>query len=279
MNRRALLLALGACACHGTRAPALTLARAALAVAREVGEANAEQERASIAELTRIAALAQRALDNAPHCPPDAVLSRLLFGTLGFAREVTDTDLRFVLLPGVLRERRGSCVGLGTLFLALSEALGWSGSGVMMPGHFYVRVQSSPTPSSPGPARNVELLHSGESLPDSWYLKRFPIPAGGEREYGRALATRETLGVLQFDIGNERRRQKRLSEARRAYAAATDLFPEFAEAHASLGATLQVLGDLEQAAASYRSALRVNPELAGITQNIALLEAEREQSH
>ncbi len=277
MNRRALLLALGACACRGTRPPAFTFARAALSVAREAGEANAEQERSSMAELTRIAGLAQQALASAPLAAPDSVLSTLLFGKLGFVREVTDTDLRFVLLPGVLRERRGSCVGLGTLFLGLAEALGWSGNGVLMPGHFYVRVQSAPP--SPSPVRNVELLHSGESLPDSWYLGRFPIPAGGQREYGRPLSTRQTLGVLQFDIGNERRRQRRLAEARTAYAAATGLFPEFAEAHASLGATLQVLGDLDQAAASYRRALRVNPALAGITQNIALLEAEREQAH
>ncbi len=274
MNRRALLLGLGACACHGSRAPSLGFARAALSVARDAGEARPEHERASISELTRIAGLAQQALSKAPERAPDSVLSELLFGGLGFAREVTDTSLSFVLLPSVLRERRGSCVGLGTLFLSLAEALGWAGNGVMMPGHFYVRVQS--TPQAPAIARNVELLHRGESLPNSWYAGRFPIPAGGEREYGRPLSTRETLGVLQFDVGNERRRQRRLSEARRAYAAATELFPEFAEAHASLGATLHVLGDLDQAAASYRSALRVNPALAGVSENIALLEAERQ---
>lgn len=273
MNRRALLLALGACACQGTRAPALTFARAALGVAREVGEANAAEEQTSLAELTRITALAQRALKQAPLAAPDSVLSTLLFGTLGFAREVTDTNLRFLLLPGVLRERRGSCVGLGTLFLALSEALGWAGNGVMMPGHFYVRLQSPG--KTGGPTRNVELLHQGESLPDSWYLRRFPIPSGGEREYGRPLSTRETLGVLQFDVGNERRRQHRLPEARRAYASAAALFPEFAEAHASLGATLHMLGDLNAAAASYQRAQQLNPGLEGLANNFALLESER----
>lgn len=276
MNRRALLLGLGAFACSGERAPALTFARAALGVARDAGEASPEQERAALTELTRIAALAVRALRNAPAVSADGVLSELLFGKLGFVREVNDTELRFVLLPGVLRERRGSCVGLGTLFLSLAEALGWSGSGVMRPGHFYVRMHSEPP--APNQPRNVELLHRGESLPDSWYAGRFPIPTGGEREYGRPLSTPETMGVLQFDIGNERRRQRRLAEARRAYAAAANLFPNFAEAHASLGATLQVLGELDQAARSYQSALRLNPGLAGVSENIALLEAERERS-
>ncbi|MEO8899886.1 MAG: transglutaminase family protein [Polyangiaceae bacterium] len=273
MNRRALLLALGTCACRGAPAPALTFAREVLSVAREAGEANTAEEQASLAELTRIVALAQQALYRAPQAVPDSVLSTLLFGTLGFAREVTDTNLRFVLLPGVLRERRGSCVGLGTLFLALSEALGWAGNGVMMPGHFYVRLHN---PGNPGePTRNVELLHQGESLPNSWYMGRFPIPTGGEREYGRPLSTQETLGVLQFDVGNERRRQHRLPEARRAYASATALFPEFAEAHASLGATLHVLGDLNAAAASYQRAQQLNPDLEGVAKNFALLERER----
>ncbi|MEP7050471.1 MAG: transglutaminase family protein [Pseudomonadota bacterium] len=275
MNRRALLLALGTGACRAARAPSLTLARAALGVARDAGEANAEQERASISELLRIAELAKRALSKATSAAADQVLSELLFGSLGFVREVTDTSLQFVLLPGVLRERRGSCVGLGTLFLSLAEALGWSASGVMRPGHFYVRVQSAPR--APSQTRNVELLHRGESLPDSWYAARFPIAAGGEREYGRPLSSRETLGVVQFNIGNERRRQRRLTEARRAYTAAAALFPAFAEAHASLGATLQVLGDLDQAAASYRSALRANSALPGVSENIALLEAEHDR--
>jgi regulator of sirC expression with transglutaminase-like and TPR domain len=276
VNRRALLLALGACACRGARAPSLSFARAALGVAHDASEASPEQQRASIAELTRIAELAEQALRKAPHAAPDGVLSELLFGSLGFVREVTDTSLGFVLLPGVLRERRGSCVGLGTLFLSLAEALGWSGSGVMMPGHFYVRVQSAPPAAAA--ARNVELLHRGESLPDSWYAGRFPIPPGGEREYGRPLSTRETLGVLHFDVGNERRRQRRFAEARRAYAASAGLFPDFAEAHASLGATLQVLGELDQAALSYQHALRANPALAGLSENMALLDAERARS-
>jgi hypothetical protein len=39
-----------------------------------------------------------------------------------------------------------------------------------------------------------------------------------------------------------------------------------------------VLGDLDQAARSYQSALRLNPALAGVSENIALLEAERDRS-
>ena len=272
MNRRSLLLGLAACACHRSKAPPLFFARAALKLARDAGQASLQQERASITELCRITALAEAELKKAPGAPSGLVLSQLLFEQLGFAREVTNSDLRFVLLPDVLRDRRGNCVGLGSLFLALSQALGWTAHGVLMPGHFYVRLEDH------GQARNIELLHRGEAMPTEWYSGRFPVPGGSAREYGRPLTEPETLGVIAYDVGNERRRQLRFEEARQAYLHASQLFPEFAEAHASLGATLQVLGKLDEAAASYQTARSMNPHLPGVDRNVAILEDERRAS-
>ena len=269
MNRRSLLLGLAACACHGSTAPPLTFARAALKLARDAGQASAEQESWSIGELCRITELAQTALKEAPGAAPGLVLSQLLFEQFGFAREVTSGELRFVLLPNVLQGRRGNCVGLGSLFLALSEALGWTANGVLMPGHFYVRLQEH------GQPRNIELLHRGEAMPTEWYGVRFPVPGGSAPEYGRPLTPAETSGVIAYDVGNERRRQLRFEDARKAYLQATQLFPDFAEAHASLGATLQILGKLDEAAASYQTARAVNPHLPGVAQNVAVLEGEQ----
>jgi regulator of sirC expression with transglutaminase-like and TPR domain len=272
VNRRSLLLGLAACACHGSKAPPLSFARAALKLARDAGQATAEQESSSINELCQIATLAETELKKTPGAASGQVLSRLLFEQLGFAREVTKTDLRFVLLPNVLQGRRGNCVGLGTLVLALSEALAWTANGVLMPGHFYVRLEEH------GQARNIELLHRGEAMPTDWYSGRFPVPGGSAREYGRPLTATETLGVIAYDIGNERRRQLRFEDARQAYLHAAQLFPELAEAHASLGATLQVLGKLDEAAASYQIARHMNPHLPGVDQNVAVLEDEQRAS-
>jgi regulator of sirC expression with transglutaminase-like and TPR domain len=269
VKRRSLLLGLAACACHGSKAPPLSFARAALKLARDAGQASAEQESSSISELCRIAKLAETELQKAPGVASGRVLSRLLFDQLGFAREVTNSELRFVLLPNVLQGRRGNCVGLGTLFLALSQALGWTANGVLMPGHFYVRLQEH------GQPRNIELLHRGEAMPTQWYSGRFPVPGGGAREYGRPLTETESLGVIAYDVGSERRRQLRFEDARRAFVHATQLFPEFAEAHASLGATLQVLGKLDEAAASYQIARNMNPHLPGVDRNVAILEDEQ----
>jgi regulator of sirC expression with transglutaminase-like and TPR domain len=247
----------------------LGFARAALGVARLAGPLTATDERWCLEELERLVEFAAEGRQSMPGASTASVLRDLLFGELGFVREVADTDLSFALLPSVLRSRRGSCVGLGTVYLALAEALDVVARGVMMPGHFYVRVEERGRP------QNVELLRRGEAMPDSWYAGRFPIPGGRAREYARSLTLRETLGVIEYNLGNERRRQLRLAEARDAYARAVRYFPDFAEAHASLGAVLHLLGELEQAAASYRAARHVNPHLPQIDSNLALLENER----
>lgn len=199
-------------------------------------------------------------------------LNRVVFGELGFVREVDDPDLRFVSLDSVIDSRRGSCVGLGTLYIALGELLRWPVEGVLVPGHFYVRVDEG------GKHRNVELLRRGEEMPDAWYPKRFAVPARGAPEYGRGLSTKEILGVVEYDVGRQRMRQGRLSEARRALRRATSFFPAFAEAHASLGATAQLLGALDEARSSYVAARRENPDLPGVERNWELLGLEERRN-
>jgi regulator of sirC expression with transglutaminase-like and TPR domain len=261
-----LLLLAGTVACQGPAPQHWGVARAMLSIARTAGEAADTNEAWLLGELENICERARRlGLHGAQ---ASASLVRVLFEELGFAREVDSTDLRYVFLPSVLSERRGSCVGLGTLYLALGEALGFAACGVLMPGHFYVRQYS------PGPARNVELLRGGEAMSDDWYRGRFPVPGAAADYYARALTTEQVLGLIEYNVGNERRRQQRYVEAEAAFARAVSRFPSFAEAHASLGAMQHLLGRLPSAATSYRTARQLNPELSGLDTNSAMLERE-----
>jgi hypothetical protein len=214
--------------------------------------------------LRALAATARQALARVPGRPASVALGEAIFQTAGFVREVDDSDLRYVFLSSVLEAHRGSCVGLGTLFLAVAELADVRARGVMAPGHFYVQVQEG----DGGRWRNVELLRRGEEMPDEWYRARYGA-------VGRPLGTGEIAGVVAYDVGNERRRQGRAAEARRAYELATGALPAFAEAHASLGATLQLLGALDAAAAAYARARALEPGLVGLDRNVGLLEAER----
>jgi tetratricopeptide (TPR) repeat protein len=268
--------------CHGPPPAGTTpLGRSLLLLAADFHEASPDEETWAAEELGRIAARVRvvvgdraddRVGDNAGHdrnAATVAALRDVVFGSLGFEREVNDTGLRFVLLPSVLRARRGSCVGLGTLYLVLGEMLSLPLEGVLRPGHFYVRTRDA------AGAINVELLHRGEGVQGAWYEGRFPVPSPGAREYGRGLSLSEVRGVVEYDVGNERRRQGRISEARDAYARSARDFPDLAEAYASLGAMQQLLGHLDDAAHSYGLARRANPGLPGVAENLELLGRER----
>jgi len=252
--------------------------RSLLAVGRSFDEVAATEEAWSAAELGRVADEVRRAIAKESPAQNDpaqndvvaaTALNEVVFVSLGFRREVDDTSVAFVLLPSVLRTRRGSCVGLGTLYLALGDMLGIPMEGFVRPGHFFVRIRDG------NRIRNVELLRKGEEMTDDWYRTRFPIPRDSGHEYDHALSPAEVLGVIEYDIGSERRRQGRLAEARVAFERARTDFPDFAEAHASLGATLHLLGALDEAAHSYRAARRASPGLPGLDHNIEILELER----
>ncbi|HVY26456.1 MAG TPA: transglutaminase family protein [Polyangiaceae bacterium] len=263
MRRRALLLGAAALGCSGARQPSSGLAHGLLALAQSHVPTPAHELNWAWAELRH---LIDRVAERRSRGSAGAqAVTQVLFDDMGFVREVDDTALRFVVLPDVLKGRRGSCVGLGTVYLCIAEALGFTAHGVLRPGHFYVRQQA------PGAPCNVELLRRGELMPDAWYSQRFPFSRPASGSYDRPLSNAEVVGVTAFNIGNERRRRHELEPAARAYGAAISAFPTFAEAHASLGAMQQALGRPELAEQSYARALRLDPGLPGVDNNLALL--------
>ncbi|HET6283381.1 MAG TPA: transglutaminase family protein [Polyangia bacterium] len=281
--------AVAACRRAAEVTPVTPFARAVLEAGEELGASTRADADAGAGELSAIAARVRALLQQGAARSPATAFNTVVFETLRYEREVDDTDLRFVLLPSVLRLRRGSCVGLGTLYLALGDMLKVLMEGVMVPGHFYVRAAEDGRP------RNIELLRRGEAMPNDWYRARYPISGGpvplvaaapegrhddskhGEGTHGRVLASQEVLGVIAYNIGQEHRRLTRLPEARRAYQAAVGHFPDFAEAHASLGTVHHLLGDLPAASAAYRKARQLNPQLPGLDRNVQLLDAEARQ--
>lgn len=269
MKRRALLQFALAAGC--ARAPERQVDAAALLhVGCTFGEFGADTEAWARRELARLHGLFRERRSRPHDLGLGQALSDVLFGAAGFVREVHDSSLDFVLLPSVLRRRRGNCVGLGTLLLAFAEAVGTEAHGILRPGHFYVCVRDR------GRLRNVELLREGEELPDSWYEQRFPVLGSASAGYyARALTPREVLGVIEYNIGKARMTERRWSDARRAFLGATTHFPDFAEAHASLGSVLHVEGTLDAAERAYRRALERNPTLPGVEWNLEILRAER----
>jgi regulator of sirC expression with transglutaminase-like and TPR domain len=269
--RRAVFAGLAgflASGCRGEDRPPGPVASTLLAVAAESGLAPGDVARAW--PVLKDVARRVRAHDRSGQGPTIDDLNSVIFGELGFRREIERTDLEVMALPEVLANRKGSCVGLGALYLAVGEWLGIPLAGVLVPGHFFVRTGGA------NPV-NVELLRRGESLADAWYVEKYGPWTIPSPEYLRALTALEVAGVHWFNLGNQLSRNGDLVGAARAYALAAKDFPTFAEAKASLGAVLQLQGDLPAARNAYRDAARVRPDLPGLAQNLSVLDQQSER--
>lgn len=262
----AALLAAGVASCRSVRRPPGPVASALVATAAQIG-APPTALVGAWQEIDRIAVrVDERHRRSAAALVDD--LTAVLFDELKLAREIDDDDPRFFLLPSVLEERRGSCLGLGAVYLMVAERIGLPLDGVRVPGHFFVRTRGV----SP---RNIELLRRGETMPDDWYRQKYgPWPAD-DQVYLRPLALEQLTALFWFNAGNFARRHGDLARAREAYERATLEAPDFAEAQASLGLARQLQGALPGAAQAYRNAARVRADLPGLDRNMALLESER----
>lgn len=215
--------------------------------------------RSRLAELTRAVRTRLSA-----GLPPWRALNVTVFGDGRLVREVEDQGVRTALLPRVLSRRRGSCLGLGTLYLVLGERLGLPLSGVLLPDHFFVRFDDGSI------QRDIELLERGEQMKRSWYRARYRLPHDS-RLYLRPLRSAEVLAVVRFNLANELRRRGLSGAAIAAYREVVTALPAFGPAHANLGLTYQLRGASAQAERAYRHAAQVDPGLPGVRKNLAAL--------
>ncbi len=260
----AVAAALG-CTRGPTQRPPGPITSALFALSAEFG-ADADATTRAFASLQDIALRVEKRHANS-HADVTEDITAVVFGELGFEREIDSAATRFFQLSTVIGERRGNCLGLGALYLAIGERMGVPLDGVLLPGHFFVRTR--------GPGHhNVELLRRGEAMPDDWYRKKYgPWPEVGSA-YFRPVTVTELVAVHWYNRGNDLRAAGALAAAEAAYARASREFPDFAEAYASLGAVQQLRGAFAEARVSYREAARAWPDLPGLAGNLELLERQ-----
>jgi tetratricopeptide (TPR) repeat protein len=254
------------CAREPPARPAGPVESALLSVAAELGATAAETKAAS-AGLHAIASAVERH-HRRSHGDIIDDINAVVWDELSFVREVDSAATRFFQLAEVVARRRGNCLGLGALYLALGERLGVPLDGILLPGHFLVRTRE---PSR----RNIELLRRGEAMPEPWYRGKYGPWPGPDSAYDRPLTLAELVAIHWYNRGNDLRESDDLAGAEAAFVRAARGFPGFAEAHANLGAVLQSRGANEQAAAAYHEAARAWPDLPGLAGNVEQLGQRR----
>jgi tetratricopeptide (TPR) repeat protein len=193
--------------------------------------------------------------------------NRVLLEEEGYSYDRVAGDPENFLLGSVLSRKRGNCLGLSMLYLALAERLSVPFRGVCLPYHCFVRYEGK------AKVRNVEFASSGEGWPDDRYRMMFRIGAG--RPYLRSLSGTEMSGVFLKSLGAAYSKKGREEDALRLYEEAVRLFPGLPEGHFNAGVSLQRMGRIDEAIGKYRVALSLDPDLAPARDNLGILLAIR----
>ncbi len=195
-----------------------------------------------------------------------ALLNRHFFHEWGFQGDAA-LDSRDSLLPDrVLERRRGYCVGLATVYLALARELGLPIRAVAAPAHMFARYDD-------GRERlNIELLGAGAGPEDSWYARQYaiPEPSIAKGVFLRDLTEREVLGYVYANLGTLDSRAGDFIRSRVLYEAALAADPRLPSAHYNLGNDLLRQRLYRQAIRRFNRALRLNPADAWALNNRGL---------
>ncbi len=169
-------------------------------------------------------------------------------------------DLLSLLPHTIIRRKRGSCLGVGLLFLLLAEQDNAPLSGVLLPGHFFVRYQDSIL------KRNIEPNLSGYNHPDAYYRKKYLVEADGWYKLEN-LTIEQTLAALYYNLANILRAKAKYSAAVTYYKKSLESLDGFAEAWGNLAITYVALNKIRAARAAFLRADSLNPALKNLAKN------------
>ena len=229
------------------------------------------------------------------------IVNRFFFNGLRFEVDESPESSESLLPGDVLTRRRGSCVGLAGVYLALSKLLDLPVAAVAAPGHIFVRFDDSHA------WINVELLQAGRAFDDDWYVRTHKIPAASISSgvFLRPLSEREFLGYLYanlgttysrvgdfgnsrvlyeaalrntsqlpfayYNLGNDFLGQRLYRDAVKAYDATLDLFPTDVMALNNRGMAFCRLGKARRAQRDFQAAIDLDPSFTQARTNLGTL--------
>ena len=187
--------------------------------------------------------------------PADVVrtINTYLFEEQGFSYEAGTHYLNTVL-----DEKRGSCVGLSTLYVAIADRLGIPCAAVNIPRHEFVRFDDGRT------AINIEVIAGGAEFSDEWYARECGIAAEAVRKgvYLQNMTSKELLAVILCNRGNARREEGDHEEAIRDLDLALTYYPASVDALYSRGIAQAENGAPDKGIADCNAALRLDAKCA-----------------
>ncbi len=194
-------------------------------------------------------------------------LNRFVFDQEKFVYDAVPGNTENYLPARVLARRRGNCLGLTVVYLALAERLGLPLRAVYMPSHCFLRYEDR------GARINIETAAKGAAWDDARYAQLFGVTK--DRPYLRSLGTREAVGVYLKSLGAARSREGRDDVALALYGHAERCAPGLPDVPYNEGVSYQKMGMLDEAIARYRRALALDPGLAAARDNLGVALAQQ----
>jgi len=179
------------------------------------------------------------------------VINEYVFDELGFEPVETADDPEDLFLHIVIDKKRGYCLSLSVLYLALAERIGLSMYGVVVPGHFFVRYDDGHRQF------NIETTSKGGMAPDKHYLDKFKPPKISDSVYMKNLTKRETLGCFFNNLGNSYSAVGMIDTAIVELERAVRINPSLTEAHTNLGNMYLKKGWAQDAIDQYLSLIHI----------------------
>jgi tetratricopeptide (TPR) repeat protein len=153
------------------------------------------------------------------------------------------------LLPDkVIANKKGNCMGLSILYLALAERLDLPLFMKTVPSHVYVCYDDGST------RLNIETTMKGFICPDSYYSYHFPYPE--KHRTIEKLTKRQASGLFLDNLGVYLREDPNALALNRK---ALRLFPGSGKINSNMGVLLWKLNEVKKAKHYLRQAIKLDP--------------------
>lgn len=190
-------------------------------------------------------------------------INEYLFEELGFRSVERADEADDLFLHSVMDRKRGYCLSLSILYLAIGERLGLALYGVVVPGHFFVRYDDG------GVRFNIEATSKGGTAPDEHYIEKFKVPQDERNSiYMTNLDKLQSLGCFFNNLGNVYQDVGDIEMARCALERAVEINPWLAESRLNLGNIYLEKGRADDAINEYRAAIGINSADAKVHSNL-----------
>jgi len=189
----------------------------------------------------------------------DAILD-VVYRQWGIQFDADQDNLQSLLPHTVVERKKGSCLGVSLLMLMLAERTNCPLYGVVLPGHFFVRLSIDTL------SRNIEPNRAGFCHPDAYYRQRYDVNEGSWYDM-RNLTKKEACAVFYFNLGNMYRQRKRMQEALRCYHRSAEWLGGYAEAWGNMAIAFERIGKADSARAAFDRALEARPDLPNLALN------------